>query len=538
VAAAERRRHDRITEVIESTVITGIYEVLDDYDFPPQRAQRRILVCKPSGVSTIDSVVSRVKVTFLSDASGPSLVLGLLPAFASAAGVRREDERRLGTVVEGLVRFTLDNAYPDDDLGELELTLEADADLVHVTVHDWGLPLSSAGGDFGPLPEPLAALAPDAQDVRLLNLGSDGKRLTAAVPVQSTSGGNAARHHLEAAPRLAQGGTQTPKAIDVRAATAQDAEAIAQLLYENYHLSYVHADFYRPRYLVSALQSGELVSTIAVHEGRVIAHHALMPISGVPSAETGAAVVHSAYRGVGIFGRLFESTLGAARDRGLASIFGDAVTIHPFSQRAERSHGYRETALQLGMFPAQTTMRGFGGDGPKRRTATLRSYRPFDDHARQAAMPARYRKLLESIYANVGLAAVTPPGPAPSEGDAVTAEVDEPRGLGFLRLRRWDEETAPGLKQAVHHVLSRHVDVVYADLDLVAVSQPDEAMTELNELGFFVAGLVLHGPDGHDHLRFQLLDSEDIELDEIVCDSSFAEALRRHVLDDKARVGG
>jgi hypothetical protein len=33
VAAAERLRHDRIEEVIESTVITGIYEVVDDYDF-------------------------------------------------------------------------------------------------------------------------------------------------------------------------------------------------------------------------------------------------------------------------------------------------------------------------------------------------------------------------------------------------------------------------------------------------------------------------------------------------------------------------
>jgi hypothetical protein len=33
VATAERRRHDRIAEVIESTLITGIYEVLDDYDF-------------------------------------------------------------------------------------------------------------------------------------------------------------------------------------------------------------------------------------------------------------------------------------------------------------------------------------------------------------------------------------------------------------------------------------------------------------------------------------------------------------------------
>jgi hypothetical protein len=33
VAAQERRRHDRIAQVIESTVITGIYEVLEDFDF-------------------------------------------------------------------------------------------------------------------------------------------------------------------------------------------------------------------------------------------------------------------------------------------------------------------------------------------------------------------------------------------------------------------------------------------------------------------------------------------------------------------------
>jgi hypothetical protein len=32
VAAAEQRRHDRIAEAIESTVMTGIYEVFDDYD--------------------------------------------------------------------------------------------------------------------------------------------------------------------------------------------------------------------------------------------------------------------------------------------------------------------------------------------------------------------------------------------------------------------------------------------------------------------------------------------------------------------------
>ena len=59
------------------------------------------------------------------------------------------------------------------------MTLEADADVVHVTVHDWGLPLTSAGGDFGPLPEPLDALLTDAQNLQLLNLGSDGERASA-----------------------------------------------------------------------------------------------------------------------------------------------------------------------------------------------------------------------------------------------------------------------------------------------------------------------------------------------------------------------
>ena len=481
--------------------------------------------------------MSRVKVTVLSDASADPLVQALVPAFAASTGIPMEDAERLEMVVAALVGFTLENAYPDDDLGEIEVTLEADGGLVHVSVHDWGLPLTSAGGDFGRLPDPLAALEPDASNIELLNLGSDGKRLTADVSVRASGEGDARRHHVEAAPRLAKGREETAGAIEARAAMPADAEAIAQLLYENYHLSYVHADYYRPRYLMAALASGELVSAVAIHDGRLIGHHALMPVAGIPSAETGAAVVHSAYRGLGIFGSLFEHTLDAARERGFASVFGDAVTIHPFSQRAELSHGYRETALQLGMFPGQTTMRGFGGEGPRRRTATLRSYRPFDEHPRVVAVPAPYRELLDSVYDNVGLPIEVRTEPSLLEGDAVTANFDEPRSLGFLRLRRWDEDTPPALKRAVHHLLSQHLDVVYADVDLVAVGDVTEATAELNALGFFVAGLVLHGPDGHDHLRLQLLDSENVELDEIVCDSPFAVALRQRVLEDRARVG-
>jgi hypothetical protein len=246
--------------------------------------------------------------------------------------------------------------------------------------------------------------------------------------------------------------------------------------------------------------------------------------------------VHSAYRGLGIFGRMFEHTVGTARERGLASVYGDAVTIHPYSQRAEHAQGYRETTLQLGMFPAQTTMRGFGGEGPRRRTATLRSYRPLDSQARQGMLPAPYRELLGGVYANLGLPLEAGADPDEEDGEAVTVTIDGPRGLGFMRLRRWDGAAGAAVKRAVRHLLSQHVDVVYADVDLTAEGGVDQATAELNELGFFASGLLLHGADGHDHFRLQLLDSEEIELEDVVCDSPFAQDLKARVLADMARV--
>jgi N-acetylglutamate synthase-like GNAT family acetyltransferase/anti-sigma regulatory factor (Ser/Thr protein kinase) len=482
------------------------------------------------------SAMPRVKVNVPSDANGLSVVQALLPPFAAGCGIQAADAARLETVVGRLVGFSIDNAYPDDEFGEIEVALEADEEVVHVVVHDWGLPLTSSGGDFGPLPGPLAAIA-DATSVGLVNLGAAGKRLIADVAVRSTSVSAGGRRHSDDSARKSPG-AESSDAIEVRVATSQDAEAIAQLLFENYHLSYVHGDFYRPRYLMAALDSGTLHSTIAVHEGRVIGHHALMTAPDAASAETGAAVVHSAYRGLGVFGRMFERTLDEARARGLSSVYGDAVTLHPFSQRAELSHGYREAALQLGMVPAATTMRGFGADGPGRRTATLRSYRAFDEQPRQAALPEEYREQLESIYANLGLAFEDRPGSVAADGTPVTTAADEPRALGFLRIASWGREAHTELQQAVRHVLGLHVDVLYADIDLSAVDGSDDAVAGLNELGFFLAGLLVHGPSGHDHFRLQRLNSEAIELDAIVCDSPFAKALMQRVLDDKARVGG
>src|SRR5262245_30514318 len=133
----------------------------------------------------------------MSDASAPSLVLAVIPSFADAAGLPEEDARKLEAVVEALIGFTLDHAYQDGELGEVDVTLEAGESLGQVTVHDWGHPAMSRGGAFGPLPEGLDAVTGVAQNVQLLNLGSNGKRLTAELPVTAGAGADHAQQHTE-----------------------------------------------------------------------------------------------------------------------------------------------------------------------------------------------------------------------------------------------------------------------------------------------------------------------------------------------------
>lgn len=475
-----------------------------------------------------------MRLTVPSDASAPALVDSVVHAFGKTGGLSADDTQALRALTEGLVRFTLEHAYPDEPWGVIEVTVDAADRLGHVDVHDWGLPLTSAGGNLAPLPPPLAALAEDAEDLRLINLGAEGKRLSARLRLPSATDA-AHSHHLDAAPRRASGGVDAAAKPEIREATPDDAEGIAQLLYENYHLSYMHPDFYRPRYLIAELDAGRLLSTVAVHDGQIVGHHALMRAADEPSAETGAAVVHSAYRGLGLFGRLSQLTLERARRLRLAAVYGDAVTIHPFSQRAERAHDYRESALVLGMVPAQVTMRGLGSDEPARRTAVLRSYLVFDESPRAVELPAAYRGQLERIYEHLGLTAARRPQ-VPREGEIVATSEDPTRALAFLRVRRWYEAAHEEVTHAVRLLLSRHADVVYADVDLHAVADVDAAVSCLNEHGFFLAGLVVHGTEGHDYVRLQRLNSEAVELEAIVCDSPFAQELEKRVLEDRLRV--
>ena len=442
--------------------------------------------------------------------------------FAGVVGLTAGEDERLVAALEQAVNVTRERAYPGDPTGRIEVTLEPAERGIRVAIHDWGRPLISAEGA-----DDLIELGDRVDDLRLINLGADGKRLSFVWRTEHL--GDVAVGVSEA-PLKAPAQTDASD-IEVRDAGPDDAEPISQLLYENYALSYVHPDFYRPRWLREELLAGRALSTVAEHGGEVVAHHALLTAPDAPCAETGVAVVAPAYRGLGIFGRLGDRTLARAREAGLHALYGRAVTVHPYSQRAELAHGYREAALCLAGSPGRVKMHGIrSASEPGRRTALMISFLPLRREPRRAVLPERYRDRLLETYEHLGLPAPLAPDSAAAPGVDVARESDA--AAAVVGIRGWDDRLAHEAIGKIRMLLAEHVDVIYADLDLAATPDPDRAVDALREQGFSYAGLWLHGPGDHDHLRLQRINSTEVELDGIATASPAGQALVDYVLAD------
>ena len=98
-----------------------------------------------------------------------------------------------------------------------------------------------------------------------------------------------------------------------------------------------------------------------------------------------------------------DQTLTRAREAGFAGLFGRSVTVHPYSQRAERAHGFRECALCLAAVPSAMDPRRTADDA-RGRNALLILALPLETRIRRLVFPERYRERLESTYDYLSLA--------------------------------------------------------------------------------------------------------------------------------------
>ena len=464
---------------------------------------------------------------------GPArqLTASFVESVARLASIGDADAAALIEAATRLVDFVLEHSYLPGVDGEIAVEAHIFDGGVRIDVHDWGLPLELERnpGGAAPLAVPGLDLAGLVDEVSFQSLAQDGKLFSVvkhcahaspvcvASPLVSDHDDHEVVSHAED--------------VVVRSFESGDEESICRLVYRNYANTYGSEFFYVPEKLRERNLSGDVASSVALIDGELVGHHALLR-EETPFAETGAAVIHPEYKGLGIYNLIAEHTIAAARANDLPGVWAQAVTIHPYSQKAAHTHGYRATALAVGRARASVRIEGNELTRTGKRHAIVVDYLCFDRPPRSVFMPESYRDQMRATYANVELDA-SERSHRSNDGAGISAELDAGLNVGTISISRWDDTD---FVRAFHYLLAKHCDMVYADIDLETVDRVDDAVERLNRSGFFYSGVMLVQRDGHDHLRMQYENTVDADEDEIVCFSDFAQELRDYVLADRRRV--
>jgi anti-sigma regulatory factor (Ser/Thr protein kinase) len=473
--------------------------------------------------------------------AAPELAVGFVDSVAALAKVGHDDAAALRTAAGRVVRFALEHAYPQGADGDLAVEAHLFDGGIRLDVHDWGLPLElertradTGGHESSVLEVPGLDLTGLVDEAAFHSLGRDGK-LFSIVKHCAHDSPVAASAPLLSEHDDHEGAADPPENVVVRGFEPGDEEGICQLVYRNYANTYGSEFFYVPEKLLQRNRDGQVVSAVAVADGELIGHHALLREERGRLAETGAAVIHPDFKGLGIYNRLAEHTLAKARGLGLAALYAQCVTIHPYSQKAAHTHGYRESAVAVGRARASIRLEGNRLTRTGNRHGIVLDYLLFDHPPRRLFLPERYRERILETYGQLGLEPAEA-RKAPSGSEGISAQLDAGLNIGAISVPSWSPGSEADLSRAFHYLLAKHCDMVYADIELELTGAVDEAVEALNRQGFFYCGVVLLGRGGRDQLRLQYENTVDVDEDVIVCYSEEAQALRRFVFADKERV--
>jgi len=456
-------------------------------------------------------------------------------------GLGGSEAQRLELVVEEACLNVIEHAFDPEEPGTYDVVILRRPGQVAIAVEDRGLPFdfrkfeaeheSSLG---------IILMKAFADEVHFLNLGREGKRveLIKHLPYQDISSYVSVDEEvlLPSVPALPE---DIP--IVVRPTEPSDSVNLARCIYRCYGYTYPNDYIYYPDRVRELLESGLLLSYIALNpEGEVIGHIAIKRNS--PDAHVGdggQAVVDPRYRGNGFLGKLLLSFADYARKKGIYGAYGEAVTIHPFSQKASLAMGGFETGVLLGFIPANMTFKKIGGEIQKRQSAVLLYTSGNAEPARDVYPPLHHEAIIRDIYGKGTLKRniISVADHREQAGPAIKAEVNvkviAEFGQAYMQVIRFGYDLDELVKFRLNELCLRRIDCIYLDLPL---SDPaaQRWVAALEMLGFFFGGIIPELADG-DILRLQYLNNLDVRNENIRTASDFGKRLVDYVLKAKER---
>ncbi|MDX1548327.1 MAG: GNAT family N-acetyltransferase [Rhodothermales bacterium] len=450
------------------------------------------------------------------------------------AGLPPAEATRFALAIDELVTNVVRFAYPDE-VGTFDLEFRRQATTVEAILHERGQPFDplrhpydparAAEGDFDGAG--LALLRHLADDFLYVNKGRAGKEFRIVQVVPSPHIADVAVEDLcERSPVAAP---ETP--YTVHPMTEDDAEDAARLIYRTYGDSYMKEELYFPRQIALALERQDKFGVMArTPEGEAVGYFAVLRTTDSRIGEVGEAVVAPAHRRRGVMTRMLDALIDEARQRGLLALFGEAVTVHAFSQRANARFGFHSTALLLAAFGV-CRYRHLIEDYAQDLSVVIDVLPLQPLGTRTAYLPARYAGLLEELYATLGadLRTAAPAWvPAPRSDLALT--LNHEFGHALLVARRYGVDFAASVATTAADLRRQGLRVLYVDLPLDDPGTPHAAET-LHAEGFVLAGMMPLFHQERDYLRLQHLGVE-LDFSAIHVHSGLAHRLKARIAEE------
>lgn len=319
--------------------------------------------------------------------------------------------------------------------------------------------------------------------------------------------------------------------ISIRTFKDGDGDGIAKLIYRNYDYTYYKNLFYEPHEVRRVNHSGAVRSIIAEYNGEMIGHFALVKAEYSNIAEIAVATVDPRYKQMGIMNLMFDFIIEEAKRLGFEAIYGEAIMLHPYSQKANLSHGMIECAIVLGEVPAQMEIE-HSMKNPM-RSGVLIAELLFNTGPRHIKPSSLYGAQIAHVYTEAGIAFDDTPPPAVKR-ESAAFRINRGLNVGVITFEAPIDDA--GLVEILEELITEHVDMIFADINLHRIEGIDTLIAQLNQHHFFYSGVLLAYYHGEDYLRLQRKNSKHVDEEHLACYSSNAKKLLEFIRNDERRI--
>jgi serine/threonine-protein kinase RsbW len=499
-------------------------------------------------MSAIDARSARdrqlARITLAAERHYLAAVLAFLREAAGRLGLVTTDVSGLERAVEAVCLNVIEHAFEPGQGASFDVALLRRPGHVVVSVEDRGLPFDFARLEAEPDSDlAIPSLRGLAEGIRFLNLGTAGNRVEILKRLPYSA--------IDAYPEedVAPAGTTAPAAplapVTVRMMTPEDAVGVARCTYAVYGYTVPDEYLYFPDRIREMLHGGLLeVVVAATSDGDIVA--CLTSEVAHPGAAVGylgEGHVIPAYRHHGLLEDMLRFIQRRATDRGMLGLYGEAVTVHPYSQKSNIALGFTVVGVQLADEGATVVFKAISETTSAKRTATvLYFYKTNEGPRRTVYPPPQHRAMIERIYAEgrFDRQIATIPAKAPPEPGAarVTVDVFPEWSEAVLHVTAYGPDLPALVRARLRELCRRRIEWICLDLPL---SHPAaaEVCAPIEALGFFFCGVIPNFADDDDVLRLQYLNEIEADVESAQLASPFGKEMFDYVVRAmNAAIGG